>query len=101
MFTVPPAAFIPSPSVESAVIRCKVRNSPPVEIKNEKKFFRIVHAAFAQRRKTLANGLKAAGITPEEVSRMLSQAGIDGMRRGETLSLAEFAAIADRWQDKK
>lgn len=97
MFTVPPAAFIPSPAVESAVIRCKVRTEPPVKVQSEKTFFRVVRAAFSQRRKTLANTLKAAGIPAPDVKIILIQAGIDGMRRGETLALAEFASIADAW----
>jgi len=97
MFTVPPASFYPSPAVESAVIRCKVRDKPPVEVLDEKAFFRIVKAAFSQRRKTFSNTLKAAGILPELIAAMLDKAGIDGSRRGETLSLAEFAAVANAW----
>lgn len=97
MFTVPPASFYPSPAVESAVIRCKVREKPPVDVVDEKAFFRIVKAAFSQRRKTFSNTLKAAGIEPELIAKMLDKAGIDGVRRGETLSLAEFAAVANAW----
>ena len=97
MFHVPPAAFIPSPKVESAVIRCLVRSEPPVQVKDEKRFFRVVRASFAQRRKTLANNLKNVGIADQDVKDILTEAGIDGTRRGETLSLAEFAAIADAW----
>lgn len=97
MFTVPPASFYPSPAVESAVIRCKVRDKPPVDVVDEKAFFRIVKAAFSQRRKTFSNTLKAAGIPPELIAAMLDKAGIDGIRRGETLSLAEFAAVANAW----
>jgi len=95
MFIVPPSAFIPVPAVESAVIRCTVRQRPPVAVADETLFFRIVRAAFAQRRKTLANALKAAGIGAETVKTVLASAGIDGMRRGETLTMAEFAAIAN------
>lgn len=97
MFTVPPASFYPSPSVESAVIRCKVRDKPPVDVLEEKAFFRIVKAAFSQRRKIFSNTLKAAGIPSELIVKMLDKAGIDGGRRGETLSLAEFAAVANAW----
>ncbi|WP_312519761.1 16S rRNA (adenine(1518)-N(6)/adenine(1519)-N(6))-dimethyltransferase RsmA [Anaerospora sp.] len=97
MFTVPPASFYPSPSVESAVIRCKVRDKPPVDVLEEKAFFRIVKAAFSQRRKIFSNTLKAAGIPSELVVKMLDKAGIDGGRRGETLSLTEFAAVANAW----
>lgn len=97
MFIVPPQAFIPPPAVESAVIRCTVRSTPPVTVISEKMFFRVVKAAFAQRRKTLANALKAAGLVKDELEQVLTQAGIDGMRRGEQLSLEEFAAIANAW----
>lgn len=97
MFIVPPQAFIPPPAVESAVIRCTVRSTPPVTVDSEKMFFRVVKAAFAQRRKTLANGLKAGGLTKEDTDHVLAQAGIDGMRRGEQLTLDEFAAIANAW----
>jgi len=97
MFIVPPQAFIPPPAVESAVIRCTVRSTPPVEVVSEKMFFRVVKASFAQRRKTLANGLKAAGLNKEDLEQVLTQAGVDGGRRGEQLSLDEFAAIANAW----
>lgn len=94
MFIVPPASFIPAPAVESAVIRCTIRQEPPVNV-DEKMFFRIVKAAFAQRRKTLANGLKAAGIAPDRITAVFEAVGIDPKRRGETLSLEEFARISN------
>lgn len=96
MFLVPPASFIPPPAVDSAVIRCTVREKPPVEV-NEKVFFRVVKAAFAQRRKTLSNTLKTTGVPADTLRVILDKAGIDGTRRGETLSLQEFAAIANAW----
>lgn len=96
MFIVPPASFLPPPAVESAVIRCTVRENPPVEV-NERVFFRVVKAAFAQRRKTLSNTLKTTGVPAETLQVILEKAGIDGTRRGETLSLEEFAAIANVW----
>lgn len=95
MFLVPPSSFIPPPAVDSAVIRCTVRSQPPVMLHNEKLFFRVVKAAFSQRRKTLANALKTMGRPAEEIKECLFKAGIDAMRRGETLSLAEFAAISN------
>jgi len=98
IFIVSPRSFLPSPAVESAVIRCTVRKEPPVKVESEKRFFRVVRAAFAQRRKTLANGLKAAGITAENVNKILEEAGIDSMRRGETLSLDEFALVSNAWE---
>ncbi|MDF2636710.1 MAG: Ribosomal small subunit methyltransferase [Pelosinus sp.] len=96
MFIVPPSSFIPPPAVDSAVIRCTVREKPPVEV-DERIFFRVVKAAFAQRRKTLSNTLKTTGVPAETLKVILEKAGIDGTRRGETLSLEEFAAIANVW----
>lgn len=97
MFTVPPYAFIPAPAVESAVICCKVREKPPVQLLNEKAFFSVVKASFGQRRKTLSNALKLTGMGKELIEKVLIQAKVDGQRRGETLSLDEFAAIANAW----
>lgn len=93
--TVPPGSFIPAPNVESAVIRLKRRSKPPVEVASEERFFRIVHAAFAQRRKTLHNNLTAffGKDRKAELAEVLSAAGIAPERRGETLSLAEFARL--------
>lgn len=95
VLSVPPRSFIPAPAVESAVIKCIVRDKPAVEVKSEKVFFRVVKAAFGQRRKTLSNALKSSGLSADEVGEALEAAGIDGTRRGETLSLDEFAAIAN------
>lgn len=92
---VPPQSFLPAPAVDSVVICCTVRQTPPVEVISEKMFFRVVKGAFSQRRKTLQNALKTMGIPGEVVQAALMEAGIDGTRRGETLALAEFAKIAD------
>ncbi|WP_455577570.1 16S rRNA (adenine(1518)-N(6)/adenine(1519)-N(6))-dimethyltransferase RsmA [Anaerosinus sp.] len=92
---VPPKSFIPSPAVDSVVICCDVREKPAVDVVNEKMFFRTVKAGFSQRRKTLNNALKTMGLGVEVVKNALEVAGIDGNRRGETLSLEEFAAIAN------
>ena len=92
---VPPRSFIPAPDVDSVVIVCDVREKPPVETMDEKLFFRVVRASFGQRRKTLSNALKGAGFDKELIRQVLPAAGIDGSRRGETLSLDEFAAIAN------
>ncbi len=97
LFDVPPNAFIPAPAVDSSVVRCTVREKPPVDIVDERQFFRIVKGAFSQRRKTLANALKTTGLSSGHIAAMLEQAQINPMRRGETLSLAEFAAIANAW----
>ena len=92
---VPPRSFIPAPEVDSVVIACKVRETPAVTVQSEKMFFRVVKAAFGQRRKTLANALKGGGLPKEQVRDAMEQAGIDPTRRGETLSLVEFAKLAD------
>ena len=94
LFYVPPTAFIPEPAVESAVVLFRFRKAPAVDVPSETDFFRVVKSAFAQRRKTLSNSLKGSGFTAEMVAGMLDQTGIDGGRRGETLSLDEFALLA-------
>lgn len=96
MFIVKPDSFIPPPSVESAVIRCTILDKPPVDV-DEKIFFRVVKAAFAQRRKTLLNTLKTSGVPVETLKAILAKAGIDGTRRGETLSIQEFATLSNAW----
>lgn len=95
---VPPKSFIPAPEVDSVVIACRVRTEPAVKVKDEKRFFRVVRAAFGQRRKTLFNALKGAGFLKDEVRLAMEQAGIAAERRGETLSLQEFAALADAFE---
>jgi 16S rRNA (adenine1518-N6/adenine1519-N6)-dimethyltransferase len=101
---IPPKAFLPPPEVTSAVVAMDIRKEPPVAVLEESRFFQVVKAAFGQRRKTFANALKGAGVVKEEVGQILADCGIDGQRRGETFTLAEFAAIADSWTkliDKK
>jgi 16S rRNA (adenine1518-N6/adenine1519-N6)-dimethyltransferase len=90
---VPPGAFLPPPRVESAVLR--VRFGPPrAELADPARFRRLVKAGFAQRRKVLANALGSARLVePEALAEALAQAGIDGRRRGETLSVEEWAAL--------
>jgi len=96
--TVGPRSFFPAPKVESQVIRLVFQETPRVAVREEKAFQRVVKAAFAQRRKTLRNTLKAAGYQNlEAVERNI---GIDVQRRGETLSLEEFAALANELTDK-
>ncbi|MFD1957245.1 16S rRNA (adenine(1518)-N(6)/adenine(1519)-N(6))-dimethyltransferase RsmA [Paenibacillus thailandensis] len=94
--TVPHTVFIPQPNVDSAVIKLTLRDKPPVDVPDEEHFFRVVQASFAQRRKTLANNLTAmAGKERREaVLQLLTRCGIEPSRRGETLSLEEFARIS-------
>lgn len=90
-FDVPPESFLPSPEVTSSVVVCDVRK-PPFEV-DEEFFTKVVRAAFAQRRKTLANSL-AATFERGKISAALKSAEIDATRRAETLSLEEFARLA-------
>ena len=92
---VPPRAFMPAPEVTSAVIACRVRETPSVCPTDEKLFFRLVRAAFGQRRKTLLNALTGAGLTKELCRAGLAAAGIAESLRGEQLSLADFARLSD------
>jgi len=95
---VPPSAFIPQPKVSSTVIKLNIKEKPPVDVADEKGFFKVVKAAFAQRRKTLLNALSNSGDIPlskENVKDVLSDCGIDPQRRGETLSIEDFARLAN------
>ena len=98
-FIVPPESFIPAPNVDSAVIVCKRRTVPPVEVCDEKLFFKVVKAAFSVRRKMLSNALKNMGISSVQAAAWLERAGIDPKRRGETLSLADFASLTNCFKE--
>ncbi len=94
-FTVPPGAFRPPPQVDSAVIHLRVRRAPPVPVDDQARLRAVVLAAFGQRRKSLANALASGlGLRAERARAMCEAAGIDPGRRAETLSLAEFARLA-------
>ena len=91
---VPPGAFFPPPEVQSAVIVLEPRAAPPVDVGDEGVFFRVVRAAFAQRRKTLRNTLAAGlGVPPTVIEAACHAAGVDPRSRGETLDLTAFAAL--------
>lgn len=95
---VPPNCFIPRPNVGSAVIRLKSYQEPPVKVKDEKLLFALIRASFNQRRKTLVNGLKNSSelqFTKEEILEALGKCGFNENVRGEALTLAQFAALAD------
>lgn len=94
---VPPKSFLPAPAVTSSVIRCVLRDKPPVDVIDEKLFFRVVKAGFAQRRKTFANTMRTTGLSKERIDELLVKANIDGQRRGETFTLQEFADVANAW----
>lgn len=94
--SVPKEVFLPSPKVDSAVLLLELRENKAVQVRDEARFFACVKAGFGQRRKTLCNALSGAGNLPKETVReVLAAAGIDENRRAETLSIEEFAKIAD------
>ena len=91
-FDVPPRSFIPAPEVDSVVIVCDVREKPAVAVKSEKMFFRVVKAAFGQRRKTLTNAL--GGLYDKSaVEAALDSLGIRTDIRGEKLSALDFCRL--------
>jgi len=92
---VPPSAFLPQPKVESIVIRLDKLEEPKVKVKDEALFFSIVRQSFNMRRKTLWNGVKNIGVSKEDLEKCFERANIDPKRRGETLSLQEFATLSD------
>ena len=96
LFDVPPECFLPAPKVTSSVLRM-VPCPPPPEVDDEAHFFRVVRAAFAQRRKTLVNSLSASlggPLSKEEISNAVSGCGLPENIRGERLSISDFAAIS-------
>jgi 16S rRNA (adenine1518-N6/adenine1519-N6)-dimethyltransferase len=96
--TVGPRSFFPAPKVGSQTVRLVFQEAPRVAVQNEQVFRRIVKAAFAQRRKTLRNALRAAGY--KDLDAIGARTGIDLQRRGETLSLDEFAALANAFAEQ-
>lgn len=99
LFDVPPGCFYPAPKITSSVMQGKFLEEPRFALEDEKLFNRLVRASFAQRRKMLANNLKQAAflkeLGEEDITSALRQAGIDGKRRGETLSVEEFGALSN------
>ena len=97
LFDVPSSCFVPQPKVTSAVIRLRRRERPPVETADEELLFRVIRAAFNQRRKTLVNALSAGvgGLAKEQAEQAVQAAGFDARIRGEVLDIGGFAKIAD------
>lgn len=94
--TVPPSSFIPQPRVESVVININIRKEPRVNVMDEALFFRIIKTSFNMRRKTLWNVLKQTGQSEDKLKKAFEASAIDPKRRGETLSLEEFAALSNK-----
>lgn len=90
-------SFIPSPEVDSEVIKLQIRNIPAVEVDNEELFFKVIKASFMQRRKTLINGLTNSGIITdkEKIKNIFEEIGIDIGIRGEKLSIEQFAKLSN------
>ncbi len=96
LFSVPAGCFLPAPKVNSAVIRLDLWETKPVQPKEEKLFFSVIRAAFGMRRKTLVNALGAlGGFEKEQIAAAVAAAGLPPTVRGERLSVAEFARLAD------
>lgn len=96
LFNVSRGAFMPSPNVDSAVIRLELRDEPPVKVDDEKKFFRLVKSAFGQRRKTASNSISAGmGIPKDEVAAALERAGFDRSVRAESFTMEDFRRVCE------
>ncbi|MEK4299043.1 16S rRNA (adenine(1518)-N(6)/adenine(1519)-N(6))-dimethyltransferase RsmA [Oceanobacillus sp. FSL W8-0428] len=98
VLNVPKQVFMPQPNVDSSVLKLVMRKEPPVQVDNEDFFFELIQASFAQRRKTLRNNLNRflqEKLEKHQVEALLEEASIDGGRRGETLTIEEFADLAN------
>lgn len=93
LFTVSRGSFIPSPKVDSTVIRLVPRKTLPLEKEDEKRLFSLIKAAFAQRRKTLTNSLQGAGYSKDEIVSILEKASIPATTRAEQLTMEQFLLI--------
>lgn len=103
VFDVSPDSFVPRPNVDSTVIKLNVYKEPIVDIKSKKLFFKTVKAAFGQRRKTLLNALSNSGYfkhNKDEIREILNNIGIEENRRGETLSIMQFAELSNSFFEK-
>ena len=103
MVNVPPSCFIPQPKVGSAVIKLSRYEDMPVRVKDEKLLFRVIRAAFNQRRKTLVNSLKNSSelsYDKEIIEGAIKELGLSATIRGEALTLEEFAKLSDCLYDK-
>lgn len=96
LFNVSRGSFMPAPNVDSTVIRLNIRKEPPVTVSDEKKFFKMVKAAFAQRRKTAVNSISSGmSLSKDKVTEAIVSAGLDANVRAEKLSMEDLAAICE------
>ena len=94
--TVPPSSFIPQPGVSSEVIQLECYKDMPVKTDDEDLMFRIIRAAFNQRRKTMVNSISTLGeFSKADIQSALQQMGLQPTVRGEALSLEQFATLSD------
>ncbi|MBQ3869791.1 MAG: 16S rRNA (adenine(1518)-N(6)/adenine(1519)-N(6))-dimethyltransferase RsmA [Clostridia bacterium] len=101
LFTVPAGCFYPAPKVDSAVIRMKIRKTPPVDPRDKELMFEIIRASFMMRRKTLSNAVSSVlGISRDTVCGALNDCGLDAAVRGEALSLYDFSRLSDAIKDR-
>lgn len=97
LFDVSAGSFMPAPKVDSCVIRMDIRKKPEIEITDEKLFFRIVHAAFGQRRKTASNSISSgSGIPKDVVIRAIEECGFEPSVRAETLNMQNLADLCEK-----
>ena len=95
---VPKENFLPSPKVDSVVVKLQLLDEPPVNIKEKEVLFKLIKAGFSQRRKTINNSLSSNGFDKEKISNILKELDIDSKKRAENLSLQDFANIANSLQ---
>ena len=96
LFNVSRGSFMPPPNVDSTVIKLEIRPEPAVKVSDEKKFFRMVKAAFAQRRKTAVNSIASGmGLSKNQVAEALQKSGLDVNVRAEKLTMEELAALSE------
>lgn len=96
LFNVSRGAFMPSPNVDSSVIKLELRDEPPVKVDDEKKFFRLVKSAFGQRRKTASNSISSGmGIPKDQVISALERAGFDKSIRAESFTMEDFLKVSN------
>ena len=96
LFDVSRGSFMPAPNVDSAVIRLDIKKEPDIFVSDEKKFFKMVKAAFGMRRKTALNAISAGmGINKNDVAEALSKSGLDINIRAEKMTMGELAALCE------
>lgn len=102
LFEVGRSSFLPSPNVDSEVIKLTVRKTPPVSVDDEKFFFSVISASFSQRRKTAANGLSSMlGISKDKINTALADIGVSPTVRAEALSMEQLAALSNKLREIK